>query len=312
MCLISIIIPTYNRASLINETLDSILKLNYINWECIIVDDGSTDNTQNIIEIYIENDKRFKYYKRPINRRKGPNSCRNFGFEKSKGFWVKWFDSDDVFMPNALDFFLEDCVDNIDVVVCKLQRVNFSTNHIINENNIISNNLIQDYLTGEVTFYVCGPTWKRVFLERQEELFDENIMNLDDWDFNLRMLYQEPNIIYINEALIKYRRHENSLSHEINKLNFDELKSEFSARKKQLGLIKKNKKANVFIIKTFIKNRYKQILRSALVEDHKQKKYFFKKLLISQLTVFDINGIVRTILGFTMFSIMNKGYKYFK
>lgn len=312
MCLISIIIPTYNRASLINDTLDSILNLNYKNWECLIVDDGSIDNTQNIIEIYIEKDKRFKYYERPSDRTKGPNSCRNFGFEKSKGSWIKWFDSDDVFMPNALDFFFNDSIHNIDVVVCKLQRVNFSTNKTINENNIISDNLIQDYLTGEVTFYVCGPTWSRFFLEKQEELFDENIMNLDDWDFNLRMLYQDPKIIYINEPLIKYRRHESSLSHEINKLNFDELKSEFLARKKHLELIKENKKANVFIIKTFIKNRYKQILRSALVADHKQKKYFFKKLLISQLAIFDIDGIGKTLLGFTMFSIMNKGYKYFK
>jgi glycosyltransferase involved in cell wall biosynthesis len=309
MCLISIIIPTYNRASLISDTLDSVINLNYKNWECLIIDDGSIDNTQNIIEIYIEKDSRFKYYKRPLNIKKGPNSCRNFGFEKSIGAWVKWFDSDDLFLPNAFDFFLNKCVKNIDIVVCKLQRVNFSTHEIINDNKIFSTNLIQDYLIGEVAFYVCGPTWCRSFLEKQKELFDESISNLDDWDFNLRMLYQGLNITYIDEVLIKYRVHTSSLSQEITKLNVDEIKSEFRAREKHLKLIKGIENVNSLIFQIYIKDRYKYILRDALIQRNNYRWYFLKLLLVSQVKVYDFVGVLKTLLSFTTFILFNKGYK---
>jgi glycosyltransferase involved in cell wall biosynthesis len=94
--LISIIIPTYNRAQVISKTLESIIAQTFTDWECIIVDDGSTDNTEEVIDNYIKKDSRFRYFKRPQDRIKGPNSCRNFGFELSKGSWINWFDSDDL------------------------------------------------------------------------------------------------------------------------------------------------------------------------------------------------------------------------
>jgi glycosyltransferase involved in cell wall biosynthesis len=105
--LISIIIPTFNRAHIIGETLDSIIAQSYTDWECIIVDDGSTDDTEVVIAEYINNDSRFKFYKRPKHREKGPNSCRNFGFEKSKGHLIHWFDSDDLLFNNALELYLK-------------------------------------------------------------------------------------------------------------------------------------------------------------------------------------------------------------
>ena len=64
--LISIIIPTYNRAHLIGETLDSILVQTYPNWECIVVDDGSTDTTADVMREYIKKDNRFQYHQRPM------------------------------------------------------------------------------------------------------------------------------------------------------------------------------------------------------------------------------------------------------
>ena len=60
--LISIIIPTYNRAHIIGETLDSIIAQTYTNWECIVVDDGSSDNTAEVMAKYIVKDSRFRYY----------------------------------------------------------------------------------------------------------------------------------------------------------------------------------------------------------------------------------------------------------
>lgn len=94
--LVSIIIPTYNRAHLIGETLKSVLEQTYKNWECIVVDDGSKDETSEIVQCYLDKDSRFKYYLRPKNRPKGANACRNYGFELSKGEYIQWLDSDDL------------------------------------------------------------------------------------------------------------------------------------------------------------------------------------------------------------------------
>lgn len=310
--LVSIIIPTYNRAHLISETLNSIIAQTYVEWECIIVDDGSTDNTSVIINEYIKNDKRFQYHHRPENKFKGPSACRNYGFEKAKGEYVNWMDSDDLYFPYALSTWIKQFGKNTDAVVAKLEKIDFNSGNIINENAIFSENMIEDYFTGKIAFYVCGPLWKRSFLNRQEELFDESIRNLDDWDFNLRMLYQSPYIVYVNFPLIQYRLHANSLSKEVYKLNFEEVISKFNALEKHLLLIKKNRKADFLVLKIFYKNSCKFILRLALVQNNSNKLYFFKKLLITQLQLFDFIGIIKTVSGYILFGLFNRGYVFFK
>ncbi len=310
--LISIIIPTFNRAHIILKTLDSISTQTYLNWECIIVDDGSIDNTEEVLLSYCSKDSRFKFFKRPSNLIKGPNSCRNFGFELSRGEFIQWFDSDDLYFPNALEMFVKSFKDNLDVVVAKIERIDDSTFIKINENKIESNNLIEDYLIGKVVFYVCGPLWKRSFLNKQEELFDEEIMNLDDWDFNLRMLYQNPKIEFINTALIQYRIHSASLAHEISKLNYNEIQSELYAREKHLKLITLNKKANPKIFKAFVRDRCKYFFREALVKNDPKQFYYLKLLLKKQLILNDYLGLLKTLFGFTFFSIFKKGYKFLK
>jgi glycosyltransferase involved in cell wall biosynthesis len=310
--LVSIIIPTYNRAHLIGETLDSVLAQTYPYWECLVVDDGSTDDTKQVVNEYINRDKRFQYHQRPVDKIKGANSCRNYGFEQSKGEYVNWFDSDDLYFSNALESYVECFTENTDVVVAKLKKVDFKSGNKLSENSILSNNMIESYFTGKISFYVCGPLWKRSFLEKQEDLFDETLTNLDDWDFNLRMLYKNPAIVYINEPLIQYRVHENSLSNEINKLNFEEIQSEFKARKKHLKLLKTNTLANPKILQNYIKDRYKFILREALLLNDNKKFYYLRMLFISQIKILDFSGFIKTIFGFAIFSVFNKGYKLLK
>ena len=310
--LISIIIPTYNRAHLIGETLDSILVQTYPNWECIVVDDGSTDTTADVMREYIKKDNRFQYHQRPINKIKGPNSCRNYGFEMSNGEYIKWFDSDDVMLPYLLEKQVLSFAKNVEMSVCKLSYFDFERRVPIKENIISSKNLIEDYLIGNVTFYISGPLWKRIFLEKQNQLFDESLTNLDDWDFNLRMLYQKPNITNVNEVLILYRVHADSLSQEINKLNFKEIKSELEARRKHLKLLKINKLASPSVLQHYIKGRYKFIFREAMIKKDKNKYYYLKMLVVSQLEMLDFRGFFKTIFGFIVFSFFNKGYKLLK
>ena len=95
--LVSVIIPTYNRGYILSRSINSVLKQSYKNWECIIIDDFSSDNTKELIEKYIKKDKRIKYLRN--THKKGPSGARNCGIEVSKGEYVAFLDSDDEWMP---------------------------------------------------------------------------------------------------------------------------------------------------------------------------------------------------------------------
>jgi len=117
--LVSIIIPTYNRAHLIGETLDSVLAQTYQNWECIIVDDGSSDNTDEVVGAYVKKDSRFKYYHRPDEHLIGANGARNYGIIKSQGDFLNFLDSDDYLHPFTLEDKLKFSKENTDVVISR-------------------------------------------------------------------------------------------------------------------------------------------------------------------------------------------------
>ena len=148
--LVSIIIPTFNRANLIVETLDSVLLQTYQHWECIIIDDGSTDNTEYIVGNYLKKDSRFRYYHRPKNRLKGGNAARNYGFELCKGEYVNWFDSDDVMDPDFIKFkilkFKKE--KETDAVISKTAMFKDNIANIIGKENrtFLTDNTLQDFL----------------------------------------------------------------------------------------------------------------------------------------------------------------------
>ena len=99
--LVSVIIPTYNRAHLIGETLDSALAQTYQNWECIIGDDGSSDNTDEVVGEYVKKDSRFKYFHRPDQHLRGGNGARNYGFKMSQGEYVNKYG---IFLEKKIQF----------------------------------------------------------------------------------------------------------------------------------------------------------------------------------------------------------------
>lgn len=111
--LVSIIIPTFNRSELLLETLESVRKQSYKDWECIIIDDGSVDNTKEVVNNLMNEDSRFKLFVKPIDFCKGASSSRNFGFELSKGKYIQWLDDDDLISENK-----------IELQVIKLERIN--------------------------------------------------------------------------------------------------------------------------------------------------------------------------------------------
>nr|WP_166541846.1 glycosyltransferase family 2 protein [Paenibacillus lutrae] len=115
--LVSIIIPTYNRENLLHRPIESVLNQTYSNWELLIVDDGSQDNTRQLIESYSQKDSRIKYIAN--DRSKGPSGARNSGIIQSEGEYIAFLDSDDEWLEHHL-------LDSIEILEKKNVEVCFS------------------------------------------------------------------------------------------------------------------------------------------------------------------------------------------
>jgi len=135
--MISIITPTYNRAHLIQRAILSIVNQTYTDWELIIVDDGSTDNTEEIIKPFLE-DTRISYYKKENT---GPTHSRNVGVSFAKGEWITFLDSDDEAKQDWLTKFSSFFdVEKTAMVCCGCEYVD--TNNIIVKKTLPDKNII--------------------------------------------------------------------------------------------------------------------------------------------------------------------------
>src|ERR1700744_5385897 len=98
--LISIIMPAYNAENFIGSAIESVLDQTYLNWELIVVNDGSTDQTAAIVETFAASDKRIKCISQP-NMRQG--AARNTGIKNSRGDLIAFLDADDLWLPGKLE-----------------------------------------------------------------------------------------------------------------------------------------------------------------------------------------------------------------
>lgn len=98
--IVSVIMPSYNAERFIKGSIESVLEQTYIDWELIIVDDRSTDNTVKIIDTYMQQDKRIKYI--VLEENSGPAVARNRAIEEARGRYIAFLDSDDLWSPNKL------------------------------------------------------------------------------------------------------------------------------------------------------------------------------------------------------------------
>lgn len=217
--IVSIIIPTYNRAHLIGETLDSLIAQTYQNWECIVVDDGSTDYTQELMEFYLISDARFSYFKSPNNRLKGANACRNYGFELSKGDYINWFDDDDLMHPEKLELQIKS-FENSDYnfTVCQALVFDNKINNILGLRNpwIISDQVFYDYLSMKIGWMTPAALWKKDFLFRKNFKFDEELQAAQEWEFHCRVLSKFPEYAKIDDPLVLIRKHDRSITYNQN------------------------------------------------------------------------------------------------
>lgn len=252
--IVSVIIPTYNRAHLIGETLESIQAQTYLDWECIVVDDGSSDDTREIMGAYLKKDSRFKFYHRPAGRTKGANACRNYGFENSMGNYVIWFDSDDLMTINHIALKVKEIVRNeVDFVIS--QTANFIGNELQEpykyskpEYGITA----EDYFLGKIHWYTYDVMLNRALAAKIS--YHEKMKSWQDYYYFCRMLLVSTKGHYIDVVLTHRRLHDVTIQREMTKtkanfnkalleakiLTYTEVKDQFSKRVKKeylFGLI---------------------------------------------------------------------------
>jgi glycosyltransferase involved in cell wall biosynthesis len=308
--LVSIIIPTYLRSTLIIKTLKSVINQSYVNWECIIIDDGSDEETINKILDFINSEPRIFFFKRSFNSKKGPSTCRNEGVKKAKGKYLQFFDDDDVMYPDLLKEKVNLMEEKkIDVLVSPLDFFSKETKGVIHTNNVFSNNIIESYVLGDISWYVSGPMWLKSFVK---EPFDECVQTLDDWDFNLRNIYNNPSVGFLNRSMQKYNIYATgtTLGTLAQLGNERQLKSVFYVYKKHFLLLKKKRLLNdKMYLRFYI--LLVPLLRESLLHKHKISKEIFHFLTTNIKKEFSVK-FIKVFMGYFTYKLFNKGYSLVK
>lgn len=289
--LVSIIIPTYNRAHLIGETLDSVLAQTYTNWECIIVDDGSTDNTDAVVGEYVKKDSRFQYHHRPKDRPKGANACRNYGFELSKGEYINWFDSDDLMLESFLEIKILKSENNAQIIISKRfengESLNFKS---LDEGVYFFSDFDREYIINRYSILTGDVLFSRIIIC---ESFDEKLCKAQEMEFFTRVFDQDLSFRFINERLWNHRVFNDSISSSSNKNFSSKINSlvylSKKLQKKYLAdedVIRTVKNYGVVLYKKLvINNRYFFVLK---YYNHFRKSYNSNYLIFSFFFIYNV------------------------
>jgi len=185
--MISIIIPNYNKEQFIAETIQSVKSQTYKNWECLIIDDCSTDNSICVINENIKNDFRFKLIVNKIN--KGGSSSRNIGLQEANGDYIIFLDSDDLL--------LRTCLENRIIYISKNKNLDFAVFNMgtfynkINDSkymwNDFSGNHLKRFLSHSLPWHTMMLIWKKKVLLKLNG-FQEDFIRLQDVELHTRAL----------------------------------------------------------------------------------------------------------------------------
>ncbi len=194
---ISVIIPTYNSAGYLPLAIESVFNQSYGNVEIIIVDDGSTDNTQEIVKPFLE---RVAYYRKENG---GPSSARNHGIRKSTGDYIAFLDSDDRWLPEKLELQLNIFIKNgsAGLVGCGITNRD-EEGKFLSENRMAQGKLefstrliFSNIIAAGSTLMISRDVVGRI------GLFDEELLGAEDWDYGLRV-FKEYDIYFVEKPLV--------------------------------------------------------------------------------------------------------------
>ncbi|KDN53978.1 glycosyltransferase family 2 protein [Flavobacterium seoulense] len=301
--LVSIIVPVFNRDNYIKQTLESILEQTYTNWECIIVDDCSIDDSVKVINSFVEKDVRFKLIIRSQERNKGASTCRNIGIENSKGDFIQFLDSDDLISKNKLEqqiLMITDFNENI-ICTCKWSRFTKIPNDSVNFESLDSYNdfnNIPDFLkalsSSKGYFPIHSYLIKKSIIDKSG-LWNEYLSLNDDSEFLIRLLCNTDKIYFAKKANVYYRW---TSSENVSSFNDYQKVGDaiYSWRLIDISLRIRFKCDEISYVEDMKKGLYINVQNSfpILIEEHRD---FFKKQLEEKKMFFRIRKKIITIVG---------------
>lgn len=216
--LISVIIPVYNTEQYLSSCLKSILSQTFNNFEVILINDGSTDQSGILCDEFVKQDSRIKVFHQ---ENAGVSAARNVGLKYAQGKWITFVDSDDELMPDGLESMIsmvQDGLENVDLVLAGYDTINTSdgitksTSDLpleirrINRDNAIK----LMYRSNFYLCYICSKLYKTSIIKQNKLLFDETIYYSEDRLFIIQYLCNCSKIKYTTKSVYKYYFRNNS------------------------------------------------------------------------------------------------------
>lgn len=294
---VSIVIPTYNQADFLPKAIQSALNQTYRDWEMIIVDDGSTDNTEEIVKGYKES--RIRYIVKKYNF--GVSAARNTGIKNSGGKYIAFLDSDDEWFPEKISCQMKifQKEDSKCGVVCtggyiiKDNKKTISIKSISLSSNSFYRKILLENTVGTSTVLVKKECFEKV------GLFDESLKNCEDWDMWIRIA-KYYKFIFIKLPLIKYYIHPGQQS--------ENIFSKVNARKRILFKYQDELNNRKFVYSYHYYKIGNLCCLSGKIREG--RKYLFKGILVYPFCLKYFLCLLLSLFGFSFYSfcIENKRF----
>lgn len=215
--LFSIVIPCYNVEKYISNTIESVLNQTYNDLEIILVNDGSSDNTLNILKQYEKQCANIKVFDK-LNG--GVSSARNLGIKNSTGDYLHFLDGDDTISNDLFEKMYKFILNNreLDMISFGYTIVKSNTEKEIlsflkyNDKLFDSNSFLSLYLNRRIRQSMCSFVVKKDILIQNKIIFDENTSNGEDQEFQIKTIYHSGKITYISKSFFNYQMRKNSAS----------------------------------------------------------------------------------------------------
>jgi glycosyltransferase involved in cell wall biosynthesis len=264
---VSVIVPTYNRAHFLAEAIQSVLDQTFQDFEVMVVDDGSTDNTKEVVDRF--QDPRIKYIYR---RNRGLSAARNTGIKASIGEYIALLDSDDIWLPQNLELNVKllDSRPDIALVCSDLYEFNNDTGATIrrlwrNRSGRYWRELqdgtrqpLTEYLSGRASLRIVTVIMRRQVFD-EAGYFDEALQAFEDFDMYVRIFQRFSSIGIINMPLVRVRKHRAHLSRDYDKVHtsmligINKIINSNSLSKEHIRFIRRRKLAAVYCDSGWVK-----------------------------------------------------------
>ena len=207
---VSVIIPCYNLAAFLPEALNSVLNQQYQDWECIVADDNSSDDSVEIASRYAEKDSRFHIL--PSDQRGGVSRARNRGVEASKGRYLLFLDADDILLPHYMEKAVRILDNNNQVTIVSGQAEQFGEGVVTRKKDLPPFSMEQ--LIAQNCVYITSFI-RRTAFDKAGGFCESFASGWEDWDFWLSALHDDSEMRMLDEIVFRYRLRKDSRNHSI-------------------------------------------------------------------------------------------------